>query len=82
MPSHPRRPGQASNASADPGPIRRGRHYLANGSTAFAQQFKPVVMGPGVRRDDLVFAARDVCYSGAAPIGGPPGGRCKNVIVA
>src|SRR6266568_5325057 len=39
-------------------------------------------MGPGVRRDDLVFAARDVCYSGAAPTGGPPGGRCKNVIVA
>ena len=52
MPSHPRRPGQASHASADPGPIRRGRHCFANGSTVFAQQLTLVGMDPGVRRDD------------------------------
>ena len=54
MPSHPRGPGQASDASADPGSIRRGRHYFASGATAFAQQFKLVAMDPGFRRDDEV----------------------------
>src|SRR6266496_439775 len=41
-----RRPGQASNASADPGPIRRGGCCLKKWSTALLQQLKPVVMGP------------------------------------
>jgi hypothetical protein len=42
-----RRPGQASKASADPGPIRCGGHNRARWWTTFSQQFAPVVMGPG-----------------------------------
>src|SRR6266702_698440 len=45
VPSPPRHPGQASNASADPGSIRHDHHYLASWSTAFAQQFKRMVDG-------------------------------------
>jgi hypothetical protein len=42
-----RRPGQASTASADPGPICRGVHYQARCWTTFPQQLAPVIMGPG-----------------------------------
>jgi hypothetical protein len=43
----PRRPGQASIASADPGPTRRGVHYQARWWTAFSRQLAPEIMGPG-----------------------------------
>src|SRR5258708_16034247 len=35
-----------------PGPIRRVACFARRCSPAFAQQHRPVVMGPGVRRDD------------------------------
>jgi hypothetical protein len=63
-PKRIRRPGQVSqrvgakrrpmtgSANAEPGPRRRGPGFERRCSTAFAQQPKPVVMGPGLRRDD------------------------------
>ena len=35
-----------------PGPIRRGGYCLARWSSACPRQHPPVVMGPGLRRDD------------------------------
>src|SRR5262245_53437196 len=35
-----------------PGPIRRGGNWLTRWWLAFPQQDRPVVMGPGLRRDD------------------------------
>src|SRR5262249_51645709 len=35
-----------------PGPIRRGGNWLARWWSAFPQQDRPVVTGPGLRRDD------------------------------
>src|SRR4051812_10290290 len=42
--------------SADPGPITTGRSLTKTRSYEFALQPLPVVMGPGVRRDDTDYA--------------------------
>src|SRR5262249_4474513 len=49
------RPGQASGASADPGPITTGRNRLANGGLSLPRQLPLGVMGPCFRRDDTEF---------------------------
>src|ERR1700692_1152496 len=41
-----------SSSRRTPGPIRRVACFRRCCSTAFAQRLRPVVMGPGVRRDD------------------------------
>jgi hypothetical protein len=48
-----RRPGQASGASADPGPITTGFSCCAKAVGRRLSKRRPRRMGPGVRRDDV-----------------------------
>jgi hypothetical protein len=78
----PRRPGQASTASADPGPIMTNVHCCAGwgrNPVHFKYRWLWVPAFAGTTEEK---AERSTHHSGAAPIGGPPGGRCKKVIVA
>src|SRR3954449_7786897 len=52
----PCRPGQASKASADPGPITPGRRFAETCGCQLAPQLLPGVMGPGFRQDDNRYA--------------------------